>query len=131
MNKRQIIASLINNANTLDDSGYYEEANSLTKLAYDISADDIIMPGEQRTNINNTTDVGNVEISLNDIQNQFIAMVKTIQSLPDTHDDGEYFGRLKSELLNKMYSAGSKLGSLFAEAGLNSDNLDNYMDNNM
>jgi hypothetical protein len=58
-------------------------------------------------------------------------MVKTIQSLPDTHDDGEYFGRLKSELLNIMYSASSKLGSLFTEAGLSSNSLDNYMDSNM
>ena len=131
MNKRQIISSLINNANNLDNSGFYKEANILTKLAYDILPEDIIMPGEQRTNINNTTDEGNVEISLNDIQNQFITMVKTIQSLPDTHDDGEYFGRLKSELLSKMYSAGSKLGSLFTEAGLDTNTLDDYMDRNM
>ena len=55
MNKRQIISSLINNANNLDNSGFYKEANILTKLAYDILPEDIIMPGEQRININNTT----------------------------------------------------------------------------
>jgi hypothetical protein len=44
MNKRQIISSLINNANNLDNSGFYKEANILTKLAYDILPEDIIMP---------------------------------------------------------------------------------------
>jgi hypothetical protein len=130
MNKQNLI-TLNELANSLNEKGFYKEANIIHEqfIKLSISPDDILMPGEYKPTIE--SDDSNVEISLNDIQNQFITMVKTIQSLPDTHDDGEYFGRLKSELLNKMYSAGSKLGSLFTEAGLSSNSLDNYMDSNM
>jgi len=40
MNKRQIIASLNNIANTLDNSGLYKEANTITKVMVRIAEED-------------------------------------------------------------------------------------------
>ena len=58
----------------------------LLKREAQISPEDIIMPGQDRT-INNTNDTDSTEISLENIQQQYITLVNTIQSLPDVHDD--------------------------------------------
>ena len=82
------------NEEILKKLGYNNIAlEMLLKREAQISAEDIIMPGESRAT-NNTSDKDATEISLENIQQQFQTLANTIQSLPDVHDDDEYFGKL-------------------------------------
>ena len=124
MNK-QTISSIIKIANTLDNSGYYKEANMLTKVAYDVSPNDIIMPGESRQ-INNTTDKDSTEITLENIQEQYMTLVNTIKSLPNEHNGDDYFRTLKRNLYHSTFEVGVKISSLMTQAGMDTDTIDGF-----
>ena len=126
MNK-QTISSLIKIANKLDNSGYYKEANMLTKVAYDVSPDDIIMPGERQTINNTQTDNDSTEITLENIKQQYITLANTIKSLPDEHNGDDYFGKLKQRLKTSLFETGLKLGSLMTQAGIDSNDFDEFI----
>ena len=124
MNK-QTISSIIKIANTLDNSGYYKEANMLTKVAYDVSPNDIIMPGESRQ-VNNTTDKDSTEITLENIQEQYMTLVNTIKSLPNEHNGDDYFRTLKRNLYHSTFEVGVKISSLMTQAGMDTDKIDEF-----
>jgi hypothetical protein len=117
MNK-QIVSSLIKIANTLDNSGYYKEANSLTKLAYDVSPDDIIMPGDQKPEIQQ--DYSNVDVILDNLKSQIITIINTANSLPELLEneegpDDSMFYYHRRDLIQNLHEAGNKISSLLVE----------------
>ncbi len=119
------------NEEILKKLGYNNIAlEMLLKREAQISPEDIIMPGQQRT-INNTTDEDAIEISLENIQQQFQTLVNTIQSLPDEHDGDDYFGNLKKKLIGRMFDVGLSIGSLMTQAGLSNDEIDDFINNKM
>ena len=125
MNK-QTVEELIKIANKLDNTGYYKEANMLTKVAYDVSPNDIIMPGESRQ-INNTTDKDSTEITLENIQEQYMTLVNTIKSLPNEHNGDDYFKTLKRNLYHSTFEVGVKISSLMTQAGMDTSRLDDFL----
>ena len=119
------------NEEILKKLGYNNIAlEMLLKREAQISPEDIIMPGQQRA-INNTTDEDAIEISLENIQQQFQTLVNTIQSLPDEHDGDDYFGNLKKKLIGRMFDVGLSIGSLMTQAGLSNDEIDDFINNKM
>lgn len=108
MTRRQIIASIIKQANTLDNYGYYEEANSLTKLAYDISADDIIMP-ENRPRINTDPTINDIPSNdvadqINVIHNKLNELKQLVENLPEyTLAEEQYDPDVRSFPTHKKY----------------------------
>ena len=124
MNK-QTISSIIKIANKLDNTGYYKEANMLTKVAYDVSPKDIIMPGESRQ-VNNTTDKDSTEITLENIQEQYMTLVNTIISLPNEHNGDDYFRTLKRNLYHSTFEVGVKISSIMTQAGMDTDKIDEF-----
>lgn len=119
------------NEEILKKLGYNNIATQiLLKREAQISPEDIIMPGEDRA-INNTADKDAIEISLKNIQQQFQTLVQTIQSLPDVHNDDEYFGKLKNKLLGRLFDVGLSIGSLMTQAGLSNNEIDDFMNNEM
>ena len=103
----------------------------LLKREAQISPEDIIMPGEDRNvnnrNINTGNDDQAVEISLENIQQQYITLVNTIKSLPDEHDGDDYFRKLKNNLYRSTFEVGIKLGSLMTQAGMDTSGLDDFL----
>jgi len=95
-----------------------------------ISHEDIITPGQERA-INNTADKDAIEISLENIQQQFQTLANTIQSLPDVHNDDEYFGKLKKKLIGRLFDVGLSIGSLMTQAGMSNDEIDDFINNKM
>ncbi len=119
------------NEEILKKLGYNNIAlEMLLKREAQISPEDIIMPGQQRA-INNTTDEDAIEISLENIQQQFQTLANTIQSLPDEHDGDDYFGNLKKKLIGRMFDVGLSIGSLMTQAGLSNDEIDDFINNKM
>ena len=119
------------NEEILKKLGYNNIAlEMLLKREAQISPEDIIMPGQDRA-INNTNDKDATEISLENIQQQFQTLVNTIQSLPDEHDGDEYFGKLKNKLKSRLFDVGLSIGSLMTQAGLNNDEIDDFINNKM
>lgn len=119
------------NEEILKKLGYNNIAlEMLLKREAQISPEDIIMPGQQRA-INNTTDEDAIEISLENIQQQFQTLVNTIQSLPDEHDGDDYFGNLKKKLIGRMFDVGLSIGSLMTQAGMSNDEIDDFINNKM
>jgi hypothetical protein len=108
MNKKQIIASIIKQANTLDNSGYYKEANMLTKLAYDISADDIIMPGN-RSRINTDPTINDIPSEttasqINVIKTKLNELKELVENLPEyTLAEEQYDEDVRSFPMHKKY----------------------------
>ena len=108
MNKKQIIASIIKEANTLDNYGLYEEANSLTKLAYDISADDIIMP-EDRPRLNTDPTINDIPSNdvadqINVIHNKLNELKQLVENLPEyTLAEEQYDPDVRSFPTHKKY----------------------------
>ena len=98
----------------------------LLKREAQISPEDIIMPGQDRT-INNTNDTDSTEISLENIQQQYITLVNTIKSLPDEHDGDDYFRKLKNNLYRSTFEVGVKLGSIMTQAGMDTSRLDDFL----
>ena len=119
------------NEEILKKLGYNNIAlEMLLKREAQISPEDIIMPGQQRA-INNTTDEDAIEISLENIQQQFQTLVNTIQSLPDEHDGDDYFGNLKKKLIGRLFDVGLSIGSLMTQAGLSNNEIDDFINNKM
>ena len=119
------------NEEILKKLGYNNIAlEMLLKREAQISPEDIIMPGQERA-INDSTDEDAVEISLENIQQQFQTLVNTIQSLPDEHDGDEYFGKLKNKLKSRLFDVGLSIGSLMTQAGLSNDEIDDFINNKM
>ena len=102
----------------------------LLKREAQISPEDIIMPGQDRT-INNTNDKDSTEISLENIHQQYITLVQTIQSLPNEHDGDDYFGKLKRKLLSRLFDVGLSIGSLQTQAGMDADEINNFINDDM
>ena len=118
------------NEEILKKLGYNNIAlEMLLKREAQISPDDIIMPGEQKTIYNGDDQA--TEISLENIQQQFQTLVNTIKSLPDEHDGDEYFGKLKNKLKSRLFDVGLSIGSLMTQAGLNNDEIDDFINNKM
>jgi hypothetical protein len=119
------------NEEILKKLGYNNIAlEMLLKREAQISPEDIIMPGQERT-INTGNDDGAVEISLENIQQQFQTLVNTIQSLPDEHDGDDYFGSLKKKLIGRLFDVGLSIGSLMTQAGISNDEIDDFINNKM
>lgn len=118
------------NEENLKKLGYYNIAlEMLLKREAQINTGDIevLLPGEyQPVNNNNVPDDQAVEITLENIEQQFKILVNTIKSLPDTHNDDDYFGKLKRNLLHEAFDVGLKISSLLTEAGMNTDEIDKY-----
>jgi hypothetical protein len=115
------------NEEILKKLGYNNIAlEMLLKREAQISPDDIIMPGEDRT-VNNKADKDATEISLENIQQQYITLVNTIQSLPDEHNGDDYFRKLKNNLYRSTFEVGIKLGSLMSQAGMDTSGLDDFL----
>jgi len=118
MNNKQIVSSLIKIANILDNSGYYKEANSLTKLAYDVSPDDIIMPGDQKPELQQ--DYSNVDVILENLKSQILTIINTANSLPELLEneegpDDSMFYYHRRDLIQNLHEAGNKISSLLVE----------------
>ena len=119
------------NEEILKKLGYNNIATQiLLKREAQISPKDIIMPGEDRA-INNTADKDATEISLENIHRQFQTLVQTIQSLPNEHNGDDYFGKLKKKLLGRLFDVGLSIGSLMTQAGINNDEIDDFINNKM
>ena len=119
------------NEEILKKLGYNNIAlEMMLKREAQISPKDIIMPGVSRTT-NNTSDKDATEISLENIQQQFQTLANTIQSLPDVHNDDEYFGKLKKKLIGRLFDVGLSIGSLMTQAGINNDEIDDFINNKM
>jgi hypothetical protein len=108
MNKKQIITSLINNANNLDNSGFYKEANILTKLAYDILPEDIIMPGDRpRLNTDSTLNDIPSDTTANQIdviKTKLDELKELVENLPEyTLTEEEYDEDVRSFPMHKKY----------------------------
>ena len=107
MNKKQIIASIIKEANTLDNYGLYEEANILTKLAYDISADDIIIGDRPRLNTDPTiNDIPSNDVAdqINVIHNKLNELKQLVENLPEyTLAEEQYDPDVRSFPTHKKY----------------------------
>ncbi len=115
------------NEEILKKLGYNNIAlEMLLKREAQISPDDIIMPGEDR-NINTGNDDGAVEISLENIQQQYITLVNTIKSLPDEHDGDDYFRKLKNNLYHSTFEVGVKISSIMTQAGMDTSRLDSFL----
>ena len=115
------------NEEILKKLGYNNIAlEMLLKREAQISPEDIIMPGQSRV-VNNTSDKDATEISLENIQQQYITLVNTIQSLPDEHDGDDYFRKLKNNLYRSTFEVGVKLGSIMTQAGMDTSRLDDFL----
>ena len=108
MNKKQILASLINNANNLDNSGFYKEANILTKLAYDILPEDIIMPGD-RPRLNTDSTLNDIPSDttanqINVINTKLDELKELVENLPEyTLAEEQYDEDVRSFPMHKKY----------------------------
>lgn len=115
------------NEEILKKLGYNNIAlEMLLKREAQISPEDIIFPGKDRA-INNTNDKDATEISLENIQQQYKTLINTIKSLPDVHNDDEYFGELKKNLLHVSFDVGLKINSLMTQAGMSNDDFEEFI----
>ena len=117
MNK-QTVEELIKIANKLDKSGYCKEANMLTKVAYDVSPNDIIMPGDQKPEIQQ--DYSNVDLILENLKSQILTIMNTANSLPELLEneegpDDSMFYYHRRDLIQNLQESGSKISSLLIE----------------
>ena len=114
------------NEEILKKLGYNNIAlEMLLKREAQISPEDIIMPGEQKTIYNGDDQA--TEISLENIQQQYITLVKTIKSLPDEHDGDDYFRKLKNNLYQSTFDVGIKISSIMTQAGMDTSRLDDFL----
>lgn len=114
------------NEEILKKLGYNNIAlEMLLKREAQISPDDIIMPGEQKTIYNG--DDGATEISLENIQQQYITLVNTIKSLPDEHDGDDYFKKLKNNLYHSTFDVGVKISSIMTQVGMDTSRIDDFL----
>ena len=119
------------NEENLKKLGYYNIAlEMLLKREAQIDPDDIIMPGQSRT-INNNSDQDQTQISLENIHQQFLTLSQTIKSLPDEYDGDDYFGNLKRKLISRLFDVGLSIGSLMTQAGMDADEINNFINDDM
>ncbi len=122
------------NEEILQKLGYNNVAfRMLLKRDAQINPEDIIMPGNRPSVINtiNRNDTDATEISLDNIHQQFITLVQTIQSLPNEHDGDDYFGKLKKKLISRLFDVGLSIGSLQTQAGMSNDKLSDFINDDM
>ena len=122
---------IIMNEEILQKLGYNNVAfRMLLKRNAQINPEDIIMPGQKKS-INDLNDTDATEISLDNIHQQFITLVQTIQSLPNEHDGDDYFGKLKKKLISRLFDVGLSIGSLQTQAGMSNDKLSDFINDDM
>ena len=110
---------IIMNEENLKKLGYYNIAlEMLLKREAQINPEDIIMPGDERTDIQQ--DYSNVEIILENLKSQIVQILNTAKSLPEFlegeegPDDSAYYDYRRS-LVDSLEEAGSKISSLLIE----------------
>ena len=87
----------------------------LLKREAQISPEDIIMPGQERSNIQQ--DYSNVEIVLENLKSQIITILNTAKSLPqflegeEGPDDSAFYDYRRS-LIDSLEEAGNKISTL-------------------
>jgi len=107
------------NEEILKKLGYNSIAlEMLLKREAQISADNIIMPGEDRSSIQQ--DYSNVEIVLENLKSQIIQILNTAKSLPqflegeEGPDDSAFYDYRRS-LIDNLEEAGNKISTLLIE----------------
>ena len=56
-----------------------------------------------------------------------MTLVNTIKSLPDVHNDDEYFGELKNNLYQSTFDVGIKISSIMTQAGMDTSRLEDFL----
>ena len=116
------------NEEILKKLGYNNIAlEMLLKREAQISPEDIIFPGQQRPDNNNTPDDQAVEIILENLKTQFTTLINTIKTLPNEHDGDDYFGKLKRDLLHVSFDVGLKINSLMTQAGMSNNDFEEFI----
>jgi len=107
------------NEEILKKLGYNSIAlEMLLKREAQISANNIIMPGEDRSSIQQ--DYSNVEIVLENLKSQIIQILNTAKSLPqflegeEGPDDSAFYDYRRS-LIDNLEEAGNKISTLLIE----------------
>ena len=114
------------NEEILKKLGYNNIAlEMLLKREAQINAD-VLMPGEYKP-VNNAPDDQAVEITLQNLQQQFTTLINTIKSLPNEHNGDDYFGKLKRNLLHVSFDVGLKINSLMTQAGMSNDDFQEFI----
>ena len=85
------------------------------------------MPGEYEPVNNDAPDDQAVEITLQNLQQQFTTLINTIKSLPNEHNGDDYFGKLKRNLLHVSFDVGLKINSLMTQAGMSNDDFQEFI----
>jgi len=121
------------NEEILKKLGYNSIAlEMLLKREAQIDPRDIIMPGEDRSSIQQ--DYSNVEIVLENLKSQIIQILNTAKSLPqflegeEDPDDSAFYDYRRS-LVDSLEKAGNKISTLLIENNQSSsaDELDNFL----
>lgn len=114
------------NEEILKKLGYNNIAlEMLLKREAQISPENIIFPGQQRTVYNGDDQA--TEITLENLKTQFQTLINTIKSLPDEHNGDDYFGKLKRDLLHVSFDVGLKINSLMTQAGMSNDDFEEFI----
>ena len=121
------------NEEILKKLGYNSIAlEMLLKREAQIDPRDIIMPGEDRSSIQQ--DYSNVEIVLENLKSQIITILNTAKSLPqflegeEGPDDSAFYDYRRS-LIDSLEEAGNKISTLLIENNQSNsaDELDNFL----
>jgi hypothetical protein len=121
------------NEEILKKLGYNNIAlEMLLKREAQIDSRNIIMPGEERSNIQQ--DYSNVEIILENLKSQIIQILNTAKSLPqflegeEGPDDSAFYDYRRS-LINSLEESGNKISTLLIENNQSesADELDNSL----
>ena len=88
---------------------------------------EILMPGEYEPVNNDAPDDQAVEITLQNLQQQFTTLINTIKSLPNEHNRDDYFGKLKRNLLHVSFDVGLKINSLMTQAGMSNNDFEEFI----
>ena len=116
------------NEEILKKLGYNNIATQilLKRSAAEIDTE-ILMPGEYEPVNNDAPDDQAVEITLQNLQQQFKTLINTIKSLPNEHNDDDYFGKLKRNLLHVSFDVGLKINSLMTQAGMSNNDFEEFI----
>ena len=116
------------NEEILKKLGYNNIATQilLKRSAAEIDTE-ILMPGEYEPVNNDAPDDQAVEITLQNLQQQFKTLINTIKSLPNEHNGDAYFGKLKRNLLHVSFDVGLKINSLMTQAGMSNNDFEEFI----
>ena len=116
------------NEEILKKLGYNNIATQilLKRSAAEIDTE-ILMPGEYEPVNNDAPDDQAVEITLQNLQQQFKTLINTIKSLPNEHNGDDYFGKLKRNLLHVSFDVGLKINSLMTQAGMSNNDFEKFI----